>query len=778
MQQVLQLLETRDSVQVTELAEAFSVSEVTVRSDLTELAQQGLVARVRGGVRALQQGQSEVGFDLRLRLEVERKRAIARAAAAMVGEGEAVALDASTTAYYLALELRAKRELVVVTNGLLVATALADAPGITVLVTGGMLRLSAMSLVGDLGTDVLRTTRINKGFLGARGLSLERGLMDLNPDEVRIKQEMADACEQVYGILDGTKWHRSALLSFVADRASSTGIVTDSSAPADEVEAWRAAGVDVITVDPGPREPPPRPAARPAPRGPQRRSGSADGDAWPPSTSAPRAAASRVGRFDGERLDASTRCTGSRTCRSARRARCTGTSLRLYARRARRAARGRARRGASTRSPSTPGPSTSGCSTRSGRLLAEPGPLPRRAPRRGASSGVLARVPAARALRAHRDPAAADQHDLRARRDGGRATTRRSTARRPLLLIPDLFHHWLCGSSDDRAHERDDDAVLRPARRAPGRPTCSSGSTSRPSCFPRSSRRARRSAASPPTSPTRPGSAAPTWSRSRRTTPAPPSPPCRSREPGSAFLSVGTWSLVGVEVDEPLITDDDVRREPDERGRRRRHVPAAAQRHRPLAAARVPPRLGARRAASYSFDELVALAAVGAAAPVARRPERRALFAEPGDMPARDRRRSARATGQAAPDDAGAIVRCILESLALKHARDGRPARARSRASTPRELHVVGGGARNELLCRWTAEAAGLPVLAGPEEATLRRQPARAGDGARRARRRSTRRARSCARSFAPTIYEPRADAGWDEARERFAALVAGRRSR
>jgi DeoR family transcriptional regulator of aga operon len=256
MQHVLRLLESRDSVHVAELAEAFSVSEVTVRSDLTELARQGLVARVRGGVRALQQGQSEVGFDLRLRLEVERKQAVARAAAALVGEGEAVALDASTTAYYLALELRRKRELVVVTNGLLVATALADAPGISVLVTGGMLRLSAMSLVGDLGTDVLRTTRINKGFLGARGLSIERGLMDLNPDEVRIKQEMADACEQVYGILDGTKWHRSALLTFVSlDQL--TGIVTDSGAPEAEVEAWQAAGVTVITTDPGPRKPPP-----------------------------------------------------------------------------------------------------------------------------------------------------------------------------------------------------------------------------------------------------------------------------------------------------------------------------------------------------------------------------------------------------------------------------------------------------------------------------------------------------------------------------------------
>src|ERR671936_370198 len=208
MQRILQLLETRDSVHVAELSELFAVSEVTVRSDLSELARQGLVARVRGGVRPLQRGQSELAFDIRLRLEADRKQAIARAAAAMVDEREAVALDSSTTAYYLALELRAKRELVVVTNGLLIAAALADAPGITVLVTGGMLRLPSMSLIGELGADVLQTTRINKGFLGARGLSLEHGLMELNPDEVRIKQEMANACERVIGILDSTKWHR------------------------------------------------------------------------------------------------------------------------------------------------------------------------------------------------------------------------------------------------------------------------------------------------------------------------------------------------------------------------------------------------------------------------------------------------------------------------------------------------------------------------------------------------------------------------------------------
>jgi DeoR/GlpR family transcriptional regulator of sugar metabolism len=249
MQEVLRLLETRDAVHVAELSKAFAVSEVTVRSDLSELARQGLVARVRGGVRALERSQSELGFDFRLRLEVERKQAIAEAAAAMVDEGEAVALDSSTTAYYLALELRTKKELVVVTNGLLIAAALADAPGISVLVTGGMLRLHAMSLVGDLGADALRATRISKGFLGARGLSIDLGLMDLNPEEVRIKRELASVCERVICIADGTKWQRTALLPFVAAEQVHA-IVTDTSAPSEAVEAWRARGVEIVCVDP------------------------------------------------------------------------------------------------------------------------------------------------------------------------------------------------------------------------------------------------------------------------------------------------------------------------------------------------------------------------------------------------------------------------------------------------------------------------------------------------------------------------------------------------
>jgi DeoR/GlpR family transcriptional regulator of sugar metabolism len=247
MRRVLELLETRDAVTVAELAQSFDVSEVTVRNDLTVLARRGLVARVRGGARALQRGQSEVAFDVRLRVEEEAKRAIARAAAAMVADGEAVALDSSTTAFYIALELREKRELVVVTNGVRIASALADAPGVSVIMPGGVVRFAAMSLVGDFASSVLHSTRIGRGFFGARGISLERGLMDLNPEEVRIKREMAEACERVVGVFDHTKWRRTALLTFVPTQRIDA-IVTDANAPSDLVRQWRDHDVEVVTA--------------------------------------------------------------------------------------------------------------------------------------------------------------------------------------------------------------------------------------------------------------------------------------------------------------------------------------------------------------------------------------------------------------------------------------------------------------------------------------------------------------------------------------------------
>jgi sugar (pentulose or hexulose) kinase len=139
-------------------------------------------------------------------------------------------------------------------------------------------------------------------------------------------------------------------------------------------------------------------------------------------------------------------------------------------------------------------------------------------------------------------------------------------------------------------------------------------------------------------------------------------------------------------------------------------------------------------------------------------------------MPARVRAFCAH-TGQPEPFEPGAVVRCILESLALKHAQTI-DVLASVTGTAPEEIHLVGGGSRNELLCRWTAGAAGLPVLAGPEEATLLGnflvQAMSLGELASIDEGRELVRA-----SFAPTIYEPQDTAVWREARERFGRAVA-----
>ena len=143
-------------------------------------------------------------------------------------------------------------------------------------------------------------------------------------------------------------------------------------------------------------------------------------------------------------------------------------------------------------------------------------------------------------------------------------------------------------------------------------------------------------------------------------------------------------------------------------------------------------------------------------------------FAPPGDMPRRIREFCLE-TGQDAPTEPAAVVRCILESLALGHARVVRLL-DQATGADPEEIHVVGGGAQNELLCRWTANAAGRPVLAGPVEAAaignLVVQAIALGELASIAEARELIRG-----SFEPVVYEPEGAAGWDEAWERFQEL-------
>jgi rhamnulokinase len=235
---------------------------------------------------------------------------------------------------------------------------------------------------------------------------------------------------------------------------------------------------------------------------------------------------------------------------------------------------------------------------------------------------------------------------------------------------------------------------------------------------------------------------------------------------GSVFLSIGTWSLVGVEIERPVIDDRSFAANLTNEGgvagtfRLLRNVTGLWLLHECR-------RSWSDEGHELGFDDLVLLAAE--AAPFVALVDPNAdVFLEPGDMPARIRQ-VCRETGQPEPAGVGEVVRCVLESLALKHA-ETIDLLHEVNGSPPSTLHVVGGGARNPLLCSWTASAAGLPVLAGPEEATLVGnllvQAIALGEVGSLAEARDVVRS-----SFEPVVYEPVSGVGWEEARARFAAL-------
>ena len=249
-QHIARSVEEHGRVRVTDLAERFDVSEVTIRKDLRVLETEGRVVRAHGGALAPSRSQPERAFEVRERLERIEKERIGAAAAALVVDGESIALDASTTALAMARHLKARGRwvhLTVITNGLRIASELAGYRGITVAMPGGFVRSEAMSVVGPLGSGLLEQVNIQKAFMGAAGFTMDTGLSDATDDEAQIKRLIVAAASEVVALVDHTKWGRSAFATF-CPTGRLTAVVTDEEAPAGMVNELLQRGVLVHTA--------------------------------------------------------------------------------------------------------------------------------------------------------------------------------------------------------------------------------------------------------------------------------------------------------------------------------------------------------------------------------------------------------------------------------------------------------------------------------------------------------------------------------------------------
>ena len=248
-QKILEILSSQQSASVARLSELLNVSAVTIRNDLAQLEQSGRIFRTHGGaLLAEDRTRLEFTFATRKATNADAKRRIGELAAQLVQSYDSLLLDASTTS--LAVGQALKRcpdlhDLTLVTTGVWTALEMLGAPGIQVVLAGGIVREATGSLTGALSVDTLQQFHFNRAFLGASGLTLEEGLTDLPLAEVELKRTVVARAQEVVAVVDGSKFGHLAVASF-APIERVTRVVTDDTAPAWMVAELRQRGVQVL----------------------------------------------------------------------------------------------------------------------------------------------------------------------------------------------------------------------------------------------------------------------------------------------------------------------------------------------------------------------------------------------------------------------------------------------------------------------------------------------------------------------------------------------------
>lgn len=227
LEAILNLLKENTSASITDIAEHFGVSHMTIRRDLQKLSEQGQVIRIPGGARIERWRGMERTFTERLEKMSPAKRNIGRAAAALVQDGESVVLDSGTTTLYVARELRERRNVVVVTFSMAVLEELALAEEIRLELTGGVYRASSHDLIGHGVAESLKSIYADHVIFGAAAVSFSRGVMVHDPDA---QHEMLQAGKQKVLLVDSSKIGKEATYR-LCDIEECDLIITDELLP-------------------------------------------------------------------------------------------------------------------------------------------------------------------------------------------------------------------------------------------------------------------------------------------------------------------------------------------------------------------------------------------------------------------------------------------------------------------------------------------------------------------------------------------------------------------
>jgi DeoR family transcriptional regulator, fructose operon transcriptional repressor len=246
-QLILQWLKQNQSVRIAELCKYLNVTRETVRRDLYELEEKGLLKKVHGGA-VLAKTNVEPPYAKRSVLNINEKEAIAAAAASFVEDGDAIYIDLGTSTLLFAKQLLGKKGITVITNALLVALELSKNPDVKIIMSGGELRSGELALSGPVARKSLEHLYVDKAFIGVGGVSLETGFTDYHLAESEIRQLMLKNAKEKYVLVDHSKMNVAAFVK-VAELEDIDVVITDSEAPQSTLQQLEEKGLQVVVVD-------------------------------------------------------------------------------------------------------------------------------------------------------------------------------------------------------------------------------------------------------------------------------------------------------------------------------------------------------------------------------------------------------------------------------------------------------------------------------------------------------------------------------------------------
>jgi len=232
---ILQWIEAGKPVKVGIVSEQLGVSESTIRRDLQELENDGLLQRTHGGAISVHSNFEFSYQEKEIRYR-EEKQKIAKAAAELVKDGETVFLDTGTTTLQIAYALRGK-DITVATNNMDLAQVFVDDPKVEVIVLGGSLRKATRSLVGYLTNEMLSRLHFDKVFLAANAVDPELGVTTPNVNEAETKRHMVKAGNEVILVVDHSKLWEKALCQICSLNEISV-LLTDDGVEEEEAKQF------------------------------------------------------------------------------------------------------------------------------------------------------------------------------------------------------------------------------------------------------------------------------------------------------------------------------------------------------------------------------------------------------------------------------------------------------------------------------------------------------------------------------------------------------------